>query len=57
MGSSVNDFESTFQSSLQVTPVEFVRLVDGHLRVLVSMEQQKWRIVSFDVKNRASELG
>lgn len=38
-----------------IRPAEFERLIDGHLRILIAMQQEQGRVVWIDVENRAGE--
>ena len=54
--SAVHDFERGFQAVSLVRSMEFVRLVNGHLRILVSVEKEEGRIGGIDKENGAGEL-
>lgn len=57
MGRSVDDLKEDGEIQASVFAVEFVRLIDGHLRILVAVNENEWGILSVDVENRASQLG
>src|SRR5687768_2122942 len=54
--SAVHDFERRFQAVSLVRSMKFVRLVNGHLGILVSVEKEQRRIGGVDKENRAGEL-
>ena len=57
VGGPMKDLEGHVQFQRPITAVQFVRLVDGHLRILIAMQQQERRIGSIHVKHRAGKLG
>ena len=55
MASAVDDFEFDRGFHAAIRAVQFVRLIDRHLRILVSMKQEQGRIVAIDMKDRARQ--
>ena len=57
---AVQDFELRWQSESLIGALEFVGLIDRHLRILIAMQQEEKRIVRVHVKDgtgEARELG
>ena len=52
----MNHVEDNFQFVVFICALELVRLVDRHLRILVSVKEQQGRIVRVDVKHRARKF-
>jgi len=55
MRRAINDHKFNGRFDLLISAVEFVRLVDWHLRILISVEQQQWWILLVDVAHWASQ--
>ena len=55
VASAVHDFEFDRSLDAAVRAVHFVGLVNGHLRILVSVEQEQWRIAAIDMKERTCQ--
>ena len=55
MLTSMNDFKMNLAARLLVCTLKFVRLVDWHLGVLITMQQQQGRIVTIYVCHRAGQ--
>jgi len=52
----MNNHEFRFQPLFLVSSLQFVRLIDGHLRILVAVKEQQRRISGSDMKDRARKL-
>lgn len=52
---TVKDVEFHRQPGLFIGAGEFVGLVDRHLRILIPVEEQQWRILAIHMNNRAGE--
>src|SRR5438093_10743244 len=55
MPCAVNDFELNGRLHLLISTVQLMRLVDWHLRVLISVHQEQRRIVAIDVEDGTGE--
>ena len=53
----MNDFELNWRLRLLIGPVQLMRLIDRHLRVLVSVQKEQRRIVAIYVEDRTGEAG
>ncbi len=52
----VDDVERDVEPKLFVRTHQLVCLVDRHLRVLIPMQKQEWRIATVDLENRTGKL-
>lgn len=55
MRCAVDYFELNRRLHLLASGVQFLRLIDWHLRVLISVKQKQGRIVTIDMEDRAGE--
>ena len=55
MGRSVDNDELNWSARFFVRAGELVRLVDGHLRILISMQEEQGRIMTVDVEDGTGE--
>lgn len=55
MGRARDDDELNRGACPLISRAELVRLVDWHVRILVSMQQQQRRIVAIDVEHRTRQ--
>ena len=56
VGATMDDFQLSRQPKQFVPAVQFVRLIDRDLRVLVSVNHQQRRIVSIDMEYGTGQL-
>ena len=54
---TVNHLEVDRQFVLLVDAMQLVRLIDWHLRILITVQQKQRRILRVDMKHRARQLG
>ena len=57
MRGPVDDDELHRAIDLFICAAQLVRLIDRHLRILISVEKEQGRISRIDVKNGAGEMG
>ena len=57
MSGAVDDDESDIEAKLLVSAVELVRLIDGHLRILIAMQEHQRRILGIHMRDRAGQCG
>ena len=55
MGGPVQYVESDRQPKALELAVQLIRLVDGHLRILISMQQKQWRVRPVDMRDWACQ--
>lgn len=55
MGSPVQFVESDRQPEALELAMQLTRLVDGHLRILISVQQERRRVRAVDMKDRARQ--
>ena len=56
MSGAVDDFKVNYDPRILCSTMQLMRLIDGHLRILVTVQQQERWIQRIDVKNRAAEM-
>lgn len=54
---AVEYFKPNRQIKPSVLAVQFVRLIDRHLRVLIAMHDKQWWVPGVHVRHRAGKLG
>ena len=57
MRGTMDDYELHRAVNLFICAAQFVRLIDRHLRIPISVEEEQGRIIRINVENGAGEMG